>query len=56
MLISYTTKEKGKGTGLGLAICKKIIEKHEGKIYFESEKLELEKDFNTAFYVDIPLF
>jgi signal transduction histidine kinase len=25
------------GTGLGLAICRSIIDKHEGKIWFESE-------------------
>ena len=52
----YTTKEKGKGTGLGLAICKKIIEKHKGELYFENNKIALENDYNTAFYVDIPLF
>ena len=52
----YTTKEKGKGTGLGLAICKKIIEKHKGELYFKNNKIALENDYNTAFYVDIPLF
>lgn len=33
-----TTKKIGIGTGLGLAISQKIIEKHHGKISFESEK------------------
>ncbi|MCP3738349.1 ATP-binding protein [Rossellomorea sp. BNER] len=31
----YSTKEKG--TGLGLVVCKKIIERHNGKIEFQSE-------------------
>ena len=52
----YTTKDKGKGTGLGLAICKKIIEKHNGEIYFESENIELEENYKTKFVVKIPLF
>ena len=52
----YTTKDKGKGTGLGLAICKKIIEKHNGEIYFESENVELEENYKTKFVVKIPLF
>ncbi len=52
----YTTKKKGQGTGLGLAICTKIIEKHNGKIDFESLKDSLDEGFKTKFVVDIPLF
>ncbi|MFN8790314.1 MAG: CHASE domain-containing protein [Bdellovibrionales bacterium] len=32
----FTTKEIGKGTGLGLSISKGIVERHRGKLYYDS--------------------
>jgi len=51
----FTTKKKGQGTGLGLAICKKIIEKHKGKINFKSGLLENRPDYKTVFEIEIPI-
>lgn len=45
----FTTKETGEGSGLGLGICKRIVEKHNGRIFFESQP------GSTTFTVVLPL-
>lgn len=47
----FTTKKRGEGSGLGLDIVKKIVEKHDGEIYFESEP-----EKGTTFFVKLPIY
>ncbi len=49
----FTTKSAGEGTGLGLNIVRKIIDKHEGKIWFETENVG--EHTGTTFFVELPI-
>lgn len=44
----FTTKEIGKGTGLGLSLSARIIDHHNGRLFYNSEHP------NTQFIVELP--
>jgi len=47
----FSTKDVGKGSGQGLAISRKIVmEKHQGKLYFETEEGK-----GTTFIIRLPI-
>ena len=49
MFKRYHSREEYSGTGMGLAICKRIVQKHGGSIWIESEI-----DKGSTFYIKIP--
>ncbi len=49
MFQQLQAREEGKGVGIGLALCKKIVETHRGRIWFESIQGE-----GTSFFFTLP--
>jgi len=46
----FTTKEVGKGTGQGLALARAVVERHDGRIWFEHHD-----GAGTTFFVSLPV-
>lgn len=46
----FSTKKSGEGTGLGLDIVRKIVERHNGRVYFESTP-----GAGSSFFVELPI-
>lgn len=45
----FTTKPTGEGTGLGLSLSKQIVERFNGRLYFESQP-----GVGTTFFLELP--
>ncbi len=45
----FTTRPEGEGSGLGLYVCKKIVARHNGRIFLQTEP------GSTTFTVELPL-
>ena len=46
----FTTKPVGVGTGIGLSICKSIVERHNGKVWYEESETG-----GARFVVELPM-